>query len=284
MAAPQRSTGPRRPRGRLLLLVLVLLSVTFVTLSDRSGNGGVFAKARSYARDVANPFQSAVHSALEPVGNFLYGAAHYGQVEQEYQALRRQVAQDQATAVQAAALEQEAQQVLDQQHLDFVGSIPTVAAQVVDLGSANFEQSVEVNRGTSSGVAVGEPVVTAGGLVGRVTAVSSRLATVTLIDDPSSVVGVRVVRSGVLGATAGEGEGNSLRLDDVNTGSKIRPGDHLVTSGLSLEDYPAGLPVGQVTSVYAPAGALQLDVSVKPFANLVNLELVRVLLWSPQTG
>jgi rod shape-determining protein MreC len=264
--------------------VLVLLSVTFVTLSDRSGNGGVFAKARSYARDVANPFQSAVHSVLEPVGNFLYGATHYGEVEKQVEALRREVAAGQAAAVQAAATEQEAQQVLAQQHLDFVGSIPTVAAQVVDLGSANFEQSVEINRGTANGVAIGEPVVTAGGLVGKVTAVSARLATVTLIDDPSSVVGVRVVRSGVLGAAAGEGEGNSLRLDDVNAGSKIRAGDHLVTSGLELEHYPAGLPVGTVTSVYAPAGALQLDVSLKPFANLVDLELVRVLLWSPQTG
>ena len=34
--------APRRPRGRFLLLVLVLLGVTFVTLSDRSGNSGVF--------------------------------------------------------------------------------------------------------------------------------------------------------------------------------------------------------------------------------------------------
>ena len=74
------------------MLVLVLLGVTFVTLSQRSGNSGVFAKARAYANDVANPFQSAVHSALEPVGNFLYGAAHYGSLEKENQLLRQDLA------------------------------------------------------------------------------------------------------------------------------------------------------------------------------------------------
>lgn len=58
----------------------------------------------------------------------------------------------------------------------------------------------------------------------------------------------------------------------------------MVTSGLQLADYPAGLPVGKVTSVFAPPGALQLSVAVEPLANLVNLELVRVLLWSPQSG
>lgn len=266
------------------MLVLVLLGVTFVTLSEENGNSGVFAKARNYAHDVANPFQSAVHSALEPVGNFLYGATHYGQLEAQNAALRREVASDQNLAVASAAAEQEAEQVLSQQHLDFVGSIPSVAAQVVDLGSANFEQSVEINRGSDNGIAIGQPVVTEGGLVGRVTAVSAHLATVTLIDDPSSVVGVRVVRTGVIGAAAGEGLGNPLRAQDINLGSRVRKGDKLVTSGLQLADYPAGLPVGTVTSVSAPAGALQLSVDVKPLANLVNLELVRVLLWSPQSG
>lgn len=266
------------------MLVLVLLGVTFVTLSDRNGNSGVFAKARSYAHDVAAPFQSAVHSALEPVGNFLYGATHYGQLQQQNEALRRQLAAEQSSAVASAAAEQEAAQVLSQQHLSFVGSIPTLAAQVVDLGSANFEQSIEIDRGSNSGVAIGQPVVSAGGLVGRVTAVASRVATVTLIDDPSSVVGVRVVRSGVIGAAAGEGQGNSLSVEDVNVGSLIRKGDTVVTSGLQLADYPAGLPVGKVTSVFAPPGALQLSVAVEPLANLVNLELVRVLLWSPQSG
>ena len=64
---------------------------------------------------------------------------------------------------------------------------------------------------------------------------------------------------------------------------RIRRGDDLVTSGLALEHFPAGIPVGRVTSVSSPSGALQLAISVGPFANLVNLQFVRVLLWSPQS-
>ena len=69
--------APHRPRGGFLLLVLVLLGVTLVTMSDRNGNSGIFARARPYARDIADPFQSGVHSVLQPVGNFLYGALDY---------------------------------------------------------------------------------------------------------------------------------------------------------------------------------------------------------------
>jgi rod shape-determining protein MreC len=267
-----------------LLLVLVLLGVTLVTLSDRSGNGGIFAKARSYAKQVADPVQSSVHSALEPVGNFIYGALNYGSLEQQNEKLRQQVAGDQAAAVQAASEEEAAEQIMAQEHLSYLGTLASVAAQVVDLGSSNFEQTIEVNQGSASGIAVGQPVVSSGGLIGKVAAVSSRLATITLLDDPSFTVGVRTVSTEVVGAAIGEGEGNSLQVENVNLGERVKKGDPLVTSGLPLEDYPAGIPVGTVTSVSSPTGALQLAITAKPLANLVNLQFVRVLLWSPQTG
>ncbi len=275
--------APRHPRSRFLLLVLLLLGVTFVTLSDRSGSQGIFNKARSYARDVANPVQSAVHSALQPVGNFLHGATNYGKLEKENQYLRQELAQAQTATVGAESLLEQSQQVLAQEHLDYLGNIPSVAAQVIDVGSANFEQTIEINRGASAGVVVGQPVVSGGGLTGKVSSVSAHLATVTLLDDPSSVVGVRVLRTGVVGAAAGEGQGNLLQVENVEVGAHVKRGDPLVTSGLQGEDFPAGIPVGTVASVSAPAGGLQLAMAAQPYANLVDLQFVRVLLWSPQT-
>jgi len=275
--------APRHTRSRFLLLVLLLLGVTFVTLSERSGSQGIFNKARTYAQDVANPFQSAVHSALQPVGNFIYGAANYGKLEKENQFLRQELAQAQTATIGAESLQQESEQVLSQEHLGYLGNIPSVAAQVIDVGSANFEQTIEINRGSSDGIAVGQPVVSGGGLTGKVSSVSAHLATVTLLDDPSSVVGVRVLSTGVVGAAAGEGEGNLLQVENVEVGAQVKRGDALVTSGLQGEDFPAGIPVGTVASVNAPAGGLQLSMAAKPYANLVDLQFVRVLLWSPQT-
>ncbi len=267
-----------------MLLVLVLVGVTLVTISDRNGNSGIFARARTYARDVANPFQSGVHSALQPVGNFLYGALNYKALEKQNQLLRQQVAADQGAAVQAMSEQAQAAQVLAQENLPYLTAIPSVAAQVVDLGAANFEQTVELDRGSADGLSLGQPVVSAGGLIGSITAVSSHLSTVTLLDDPSVTVGVRVPGTAVVGAAVGEGEGNPLQVEDVNVGSRVGRGDDLVTSGLQLEHFPAGIPVGRVLSVSSPAGALQLAISASPFADLVDLQFVRVLLWSPQTG
>jgi rod shape-determining protein MreC len=276
------AAASRRPRARFLLLLLVLAGVTLITLSDRASTAHYFAKARSIAQEVASPVQSAVHSVLRPVGDFIYGALHYHAAEVQIRDLQQQVAALQTAPVVAAAEEAEAQQVLGLEHIKYLSDIPSVAAQVVQLGSANFEETVEIDRGSDDGVAVGEPVVSAGGLVGSVSAVSGHLATVTLLDDPSFTVGVRDVRSGVVGAALGQGAGNTLEVEDINVGADVHRGDYMVTSGLSLEHFPAGIPVGTVESVDAPSGALQLVASLKPFASLANLQFVKVLLWSPQ--
>ena len=195
--------APRRPRGGFLLLVWCCSGVTLVTLSDRSGNSGVFAQARSYARDVANPFQSGVHSALQPVGNFLYGALNYQALEKQNQSLRQQVADDQAAAVQAMGEQAQADTGAGPGGPRLPGGHPERGGASHRIGAANFEQSIEINRGSANGVSVGQPVVSAGGLIGSVTSVSSHLATVTLLDDPSFTVGVRVVGTGVVGAAVG---------------------------------------------------------------------------------
>ena len=274
--------GSRRPRGRFLLLLLVLLGLTFVTLSDRSSTAHYFNRARSLANQVANPFQSGVHAALQPIGDFIYGALKYRSLEAQNQKLREELGSAQSAYVQANAEEGEADQVLSQDHLTFISNIPSIAAQVVEVGAANFEQTVEINRGSANGVAVGQPVVAAGGLVGSVSSVSSHLATITLIDDPTSTVGARDERSSVVGAAKGEGQGFDLQVENLNIGDAVKPGDQMVTSGLPLEHFPSGIPLGTVTSV--SSGALQLEVSLKPLAALNNLEFVRVLLWSPQGG
>lgn len=276
--------APRRPRGRFLLLLLVLAGVTLVTLSGRSGNGGIVARARSYARQVLGPVQSGIHSALQPVGNFLYGALEYKSLDRQNQLLRQQLAADQAVAVSAASQEAQAQEVLAQEHLGYLGQVPSVAAQVIDLSSSNFEQTIEIDRGSSSGIVVGQPVVTAGGLIGSVSSVSRHLATVTLLDNPLYSVGVRDVRTGSVGVAVGEGQGNDDQVININVGQQVRRGDDLVTSGLPLEHFPAGIPVGKVTAVFSTSGAFQLDVSMRPTPDLVDLQFVRALLWSPQTG
>src|SRR5579875_3220900 len=101
---------------RSVLALLVLIALTFVTFDARASGRGVFGEARAWARGAAQPVQHALHSALSPVGNFLWGSLHYKDLERENERLRAEVVAAQTKVVQAATEQAQAQQVLAGQH------------------------------------------------------------------------------------------------------------------------------------------------------------------------
>jgi rod shape-determining protein MreC len=191
------------------------------------------------------------------------------------------VQEQRSASLTAAEAEREIQALKDQQKLDFVGDIPTVAASVVSVTNSNFDLTVKIDRGTDAGIAVGMPVVSGGGLVGRVVEVSRLRSTVVLITDPNSAVGVTLVNANEKAVAEGNGPGKDLRLDFLDPKSKVAEGDKVVTSGLQGGRYPQGIPVGTVKAVRRPPGAVQPEVEVTPIVDLRRLEFVKVLQWAP---
>jgi rod shape-determining protein MreC len=273
----------RTSRTRYLLAVLVLAAVTLVTLDTRSSGTGFLSSIRGAARAVVDPIQSAAHSALQPVGNFLTGVVDYGSLRAENQRLRRQIASMQAQAAASAAAQAEAQAVLSQAHLSFAAGVSTVTAQVINRGSSNFDSVYEINRGSTAGLALGYPVVAAGGLVGTVSSVTSHDATITVLTDPSFDVGVAIPHSSSVGVASGYGQGNPLHVADVPVGTVVHRGQVLSTSGLQFEKFPPGIPVGRVESVSTPAGSLQENITLAPLVDPSQQAVVTVLVWSGQT-
>jgi rod shape-determining protein MreC len=274
----------RSSRARFILLLLVLTAITLVTIDTRGSGGGITGTVRNGAHDVFAPVQSATHAVLQPIGNFFTGVFDYGALKRENARLRDQLAQETQQALNASNAQRQLQILSEQEHLDFVGNIPTVAAQVIDESASNFEDSVQINRGTNSGIAVGMPVVTGGGLIGRVDQASGSGATVLLLTDPTFSVGVRLVTNGQVLVADGAGAGKPMTVELANAGTKIHSGDRLVTSGLSMEEYPPDIPVAKVKSVQTAPGNLVQNVTATPTADVATLEFVQVLQWSPQTG
>lgn len=274
----------RSSRTRYVVAVLVLAALTLVTIDARSNGTGVTSDIRSKVQDAFSPLQRATHAVLRPIGDFFTGAVDYGSLRKENQRLRDQVASLERQRVQSAAEQAAAEQVLAEQNLSFVGGIPTVTVQVIDDGSSNFETFITINKGTDSGIATGEPVVAAGGLVGSIESVSAHTATVVLITDPSYVVGVRLA-GGNTGSASGTGRGRALTVDVVTPNlapPAMTKGEAVVTSGLNNEKFPPNIPVGKVISAKTPPGASEPEITLAPLVNLSSLSYLQVLLWSPQ--
>jgi rod shape-determining protein MreC len=270
----------RSARPRFVLLILVLTAVTLLTLDERTGGLGVVDTVRDEARDALAPVRDATDSAVRPVADFFQGIIHYGRLEDTNARLREQLAARDAELARVADAARERQELLDQQQLEFVGDIPAVAARVVLASPSSLDLTVEINRGRDAGVSPGMPVVTGAGLVGRVVDVSRTRATVLLVINPTSSVGVRLAGSGEVGVASGRGARSPLHVDNVDPAAKVAPDEAVVTSGLQQSVFPPGIPVGRVKTAKAPPEAVQQEVTVEPIVDLRRLTYVKVLQWS----
>lgn len=273
----------RRPaRSRFTLLLLVLTSVTLLTLDYRGAGSGAIGTAKRGVRDTFAPVQTASDRAFAPVGNLFGGILHYGDLKAENDRLREEIADSRGAVAKADDAERERQALLDQLKLAGPADIPRVDARVVATSPSNFAFTVEIDRGTNSGVAKGMPVVTGAGLVGRITEASRNRSVVQLLTDKSFSVGVKLSQSGDIGVANGQGLLESMTLDLIDPATTVEKGEVVVTSGLQQSQFPPGYPVGKIVQATARPGALQQDITIAPVIDLRRLIFVTVLQWSPR--
>lgn len=141
-----------------------------------------------------------------------------------------------------------------------------IPAAVISREADGWWQQLLLNKGSLDGVRVGDAVEGPGGLVGLVDRVTVTTATVTLLTDPSSRVGVWVARTRQHGLLTGVASNRPL-LRFVDKDPQVRPGDVVLTSPASTV-VPPNLPVGVVQSVDqranpTPEATVQLSAQVE---------------------
>lgn len=151
---------------------------------------------------------------------------------------------------------------------------------VADLLAVEQESSTRkfiINKGSKSGVYLGQPIVDSKGVVGQIVHVSPTSSTGMMVTDNEHGVSVEAIRSGVRAIATGDGINKEIQLDYVPPESDIKEGDLLVTSGQGGH-FPKGYPVGKVRSVTSNPGDNFLKIKVQPVANLAKAREV-LLVW-----
>jgi rod shape-determining protein MreC len=263
------------------LVFLILTSITVITLDFRGEGEGLIGSVRDGAADALAPVRDAAGGVLDPVGDALAGVTGYGELEDENAELRARIAELEGSALRDEGAEGELAEVRALVGLDFAGDTPRVDARVIATPVSNFEQTIELDRGSDDGVAVDMPVVDGAGLVGRIIQVSASRSLVRLVTDPASAVGVRLARSSEVAVAEGEGPERLLSLSFVDPAAEVSVLELAVTSGLNDSVFPPGIPLGRVAVADPAPGRLERRVEVRPVSDLAQLRLVSVLRTGP---
>lgn len=265
----QNSSGGR------LAIVLLAISVILFTLSCRLGDVGVLGAMRSVYQTITMPVSYIGSVAVQPfqgLGNIFANLTADQETLSELQEENKQLVAQNAELEEAQQTAARLQALLD---LQDTYNLQSTAARIIDASYDLWSATVTIDKGSTSGLAVGMPVTDAYGVVGQISEVSATTSVVRLITDENSGVSAMVQSSRAQGMLNGSADG-TLTLNMVRTDQTVNVGDIVVTSGLGGV-YPKGLPLGTVTAVEKYDGALYYTIDVQPFTSTESYEEVLVI-------
>lgn len=280
--AATRTQKEIRQRAPIWLGILLLTNLIVMTLDARD-NVTRQRLLRVWVQALASPAQSLTSGASGATSNFVRQIVNFRSTANENESLKQQLAKaqlDLRNAEQAAAENERLKALLN---LKQQTGYDQVTARVIARDSSTWFNTITINQGSSSGVALNMPVVTGTGIVGRVISLSPWTAQVMMITDEKAAAGAIVGQlggSGALGPVRGMGASGLIEMRYVSGLEPVAVGNYILTTG---QDgiYPPGLTVGEVVQVKSGTATQAHEILIRPGAKLDQLEEVAVLLYHP---
>ena len=272
---------------RVLVIVLI---VALIIAMGAAARGGRISLLHNVSGVLISPVQKVVSSAVnwfDTIYGYLY---KYDSMLEENLELRSQLADAQLAAREGISSSEEnahLRQLLNlrEKHADYVFE----SCKVVLWSSSNWAHSFTISKGSSSGIELGDLVVTEyNAVVGQITELGENWATVSTVIDVDMSVGAFVGDAGTSGLVTGDYpfmRRGLAKLSSVADGAQIAVGDVVLTSGLGNlvlgsgqgDLFPQGLVIGTVTAVHTDAnGQIEYGV-VTPQVDFDSLVQVFVI-------
>jgi rod shape-determining protein MreC len=273
-------------KRRIVLGVLVVVSLVLITVYFRESDGGALHSIQSAGSTVLRPFEIAATRVARPfqdlydyVRGLVDAKSERDQLQTEVDRLRKRLIKLQFAAQENTTLRRSLKYVSGPSLRDYT----PVPAEIISKLPSQFQQRVVIAAGSANGIHSDDPVVTADGLVGKVSKVASHQAQVMLLTDEDTAVSAIDIDTRAEGIVRhGHGPGTTLFLDQVPKSEHVALNNRIVTAGWHQGKlssiYPKGIPIGIVSSASFPSTDLYASVQIAPYVDFSSLDSVIVLV------
>lgn len=274
-------------RRRAILFALVALSLTLLSVYFGEGSNGPLHRIQRVVAAGLGPFEEVGDRALKPARDLFNWFEETFEARGENESLREEVNQLRDELADAQTRLSQGEELGKLSQFAGGGLVPpgykAVTARVIGRSPSVWYSTVNIDKGSSSGLTVDTPVVAPDGLAGRISQLTAGTAQVTLITDSTSAVAGRVLPEGSVGSVEPTvGDPGKLALNLIPRRNRIRQGQLVVTAGFSTGSlsslFPAGIPIGRVSDASVEEQRAFQRVAIKPFADLREMQFVQALV------
>ena len=265
-------------------LVIALLLGNFILMAfDARDKNSNQRYARVWTQTIADFVQSPVTTVSSSVSNYFQSFANLRSAQSENDVLKQRVQELEVEVQQKGELSSENERLKSLLDLKEKSQYKILTARIIGRDPSAWFNSSIINRGSLDGVKLNMAIVTNGGLVGRVTAISPLTSQVDLITKNKSGLGGVIGELGTsnaLGVVSGTGKKELLEMGYVPGSVEVQVGEIVYTTG---QDgiYPAGLKLGEIVEVRSGSATVPHQILIRPSANLSSMQEVGVLLYEP---
>lgn len=265
-----------------LMILLLLMNFVLMALDAKEINSGQRV-VRVWSQTMADFVQSPVTTISSSISNYFTSISNLRSAESDNDKLKQRVQELEVELKQKEDLAAENGRLKSILQLKEQSKYKVLTAQIIGRDPSVWFDSSIVNRGSLDGVTLNMPVVTDGGLVGRVTAVSPLTSQVDLITRDKSGIGAvigEISESNALGVVSGTSKKDLLEMKYVPGNTDVQVGQSVFTTG---QDgiFPPGLKVGEIVSVSQGSATTPHQILIRPAAKLSSMQEVAILLYEP---
>lgn len=255
----QRHEGA--PERIVLLLAFI---VSLLLLVSQRGGPNFTQPAQRKAEDVISPIAQVVSVPIRKVEGVVFGIKDRRRAYSENLELREELAAMRGRQARLDLLELKIKRYERILSTNVEADMPheKIVARAVSETNGPFVRSLLLNVGQKNGVEIGNPVMTADGLIGHVINTGQNSARVLRLGDLNSRIPVINRRTEGKAILSGDNSDRPLLAFVQNT-SDWNAGDTIITSG---DDgiLPMGLPVGIVIKTKSQALLVKLHAENRP--------------------
>ena len=224
-----------------IIVGLVLLALSMVAPQT-------FQTIRGGALDVTAPVSGALREVTETTEGVFTGAGNYWDAARQNAELKRQNKAMLRRMVEARAIFLENQQLKATLQLREHERQTIAVGRVVGSSFNSPRRFAILSAGSRDGIAVGMPVRSPDGLVGRIIDVGALASRVLLVSDRANIIPSRLLRNGIPVIAQGRGDG-TIDVRPLEVGrNPFKPGDIIISSGTGGL-YPPAVPVARVVKL-----------------------------------
>ena len=204
--------------------------------------------------------------ALSAMGTYFQNLGH---AQTNLKAAELKVLQQSVRSQQVEQLQIENQNLRQLMGLQSSMAVTSQTAEVLFDVPDPYNQRIVIDRGQLKNVALGSPVIDAGGVVGQVTRVYPLTSEVTLLTDKDQSIPVLNSRTGARNITSGDVLAGQpmIEIKFVPASADVKEGDLLTTSGIDGV-YPAGLQVARISHIERRVDISFARIHASPLAEL----------------